>query len=83
MKIRYECEACGQQFDCEKKCRIHEASHLGNVEKTKYLIQYILHEDVCAHCARAFMVYGCELDCMFGDCGPFNNYKDFVEDIEK
>ena len=83
MKIRYECEFCHQQFDDEKSCRLHEASHLENIEKTKYLIQHFLGEDVCAHCAHVFYVYGCEPDCMFGDCGPSNNYKDFVGVIKK
>lgn len=83
MKIRYECEHCHEQFDCEKKCRAHEALHLDDVERAKYLIQHFLNEDVCVHCAHSFMVYGCELDCMFGDCGPSNNYKDFVEAVKK
>lgn len=83
MKIRYECEFCHEQFDCDKKCRLHEAAHLDNVEKTKYLLRYFLNEDICAHCAHVFYVYGCEPDCMFGDCGPFNNYKDFVGEIKK
>ena len=83
MKIRYECGMCGQQFECEKKCRLHEASHLDNAERTKYLIQYLLNEDVCVHCQHSFLVYGCELDCMYDDCGPSNNYKDFVATIKK
>lgn len=83
MKIRYECEHCHEQFDCEKKCRAHEASHLDDIERVKYLIQHFLNDDVCAHCAHVFYVYGCEQDCMFGDCGPSNNYKDFVEAVKK
>lgn len=82
MKVRYECEFCHEQFDCEKKCRMHEAAHLANTERTKYLITHVLHESVCAHCANAFYVYGCELDCMFDDCGPANCHKDFVPEVQ-
>ena len=82
MKVLYECELCHEQFGDEKACRFHEASHLEDVERAKYLIRYFLHEDVCVHCKRSFYVYGCELDCMFDDCGPHNNYKDFVKVIK-
>ena len=82
MKIRYECETCGRQFPCEKECRVHEALHMNDVERTKYLIQHFLNDDICAHCAHVFYVYGCEKDCMFDDCGPHNNYKDFVGEIK-
>ena len=83
MKIWYECEKCHKQFACEKQCRVHEALHLDDVERAKYLIQHFLHEDICTHCAHVFYVYGVEPDCMFGDCGPSNNYKDFVEATKK
>ena len=79
MKIKYECNVCGQQFDSPTECEAHEHTHSGLdynlMIKTSLLIK---QEDICDYCANSYYVYGCEQDCKNDDCGFKNNYKDFI-----
>lgn len=79
MKIKYECNVCGQQFDSPTECEAHEHTHSGLdynlVIKTSLLIK---QEDICDYCDNSYYVYGCEQDCEYDDCGFKNNYKDFI-----
>lgn len=78
MKIKYECEVCGELFGSSRRCRMHEASHFSEVEKIKYELIHAQEEDICNYCANSYYVYGCEQDCEYDDCGFRNNYKDFI-----
>lgn len=79
MKIKYECNVCGQQFDSPTECEAHEHTHSGLdynlMIKTSLLIK---QEDICDYCDNSYYVYGCEQDCKYDDCGFKNNYKDFI-----
>ena len=78
MKIKYECEVCGELFDSLRRCRVHEASHFSGAEKIKYELIHTQEEDICDYCDNSYYVYGCEQDCEYDDCGFRNNYKDFI-----
>ena len=79
MKIKYECNVCGQQFDSPEECYAHEGTHFGLDEnlviKTALLIK---QEDICDYCGNSYYVYGCEQDCEHKECSFINNYKDFI-----
>ena len=79
MKIKYECNVCGQQFGSPTECEAHEHTHSGLdynlMIKTSLLIK---QEDICDYCDNSYYVYGCEQDCKYDDCGFKNNYKDFI-----
>ena len=47
MKIKYECEVCGELFDSSRRCRVHEASHFSGAEKIKYELIHTQEEDIC------------------------------------
>ena len=78
MKIKYECDICGQLFDSSRRCRVHEASHFSGLEKIKYELIHSQEEDICDYCGNSYYVYGCERDCEHKECSFINNYEDFV-----
>lgn len=77
MRIKYECEFCGELFESSRRCRVHEASHFSGVEKIKYELIHCNEECICDYCANCYYVYGCERDCKFKDCNYSNGFKDF------
>ena len=77
MKIKYECEYCGEQFESLYRCRVHEASHFTGVKKIKYELINSHEEYICDYCKHSYYVYGCERDCKFNDCTFCNNFKHF------
>lgn len=82
MKIKYECEVCGELFDSSRRCRVHEASHFSVAEKIKYGLIHTQEEDICDYCDNSYYVYGCEQDCEHKECSSINNYKDFIPVIQ-
>ena len=81
MKIKYECNVCGQQFDSPTECEAHEHTHSEldyNLVTKAALLLKIKQEDICDYCDNSYYVYGCEQDCEYDDCGFKNNYKDFI-----
>lgn len=77
MKHLYECEYCSEHFSTELGCKLHEMSHLNDIDGLKYCIRHVIGKDMCLYCINAYYVYGCELDCKHKDCGQANNYKYF------
>ena len=77
MTIIYRCDVCGQEFKNQKKCRVCEASHMGNIDRTKYLLM-INCQEICDYCEHSYYVYGIDRNCEHKDCTYANNYADFI-----
>lgn len=77
MTIIYKCDFCGKEFKKQTQCRVCEASHMNDIDRTKYLLM-LNFQDICDYCEHSYYAYGIDRNCEHKNCTYANNYEDFT-----
>ena len=63
MRTIYICDICGKTYSQAIAAQTCEISHDTSEDRKKAMTIKLNKLDPCDYCARAYYVYGCELDC--------------------